>query len=116
MAVAIELTVGGAALHDHGDSVPQRLSRVRWLDSTAGIDDNPPLNREPLSLDAATATATANGKQISIDQVTGLPARVSVAPEQRRGPGGPSSPREVLAAPIQLHAIRSTGERSHDCR
>ena len=37
VAVAIELTVGGAALHDHGDSVPPRLSRVRNAGVKGGV-------------------------------------------------------------------------------
>ena len=115
LALAIELTVAGAPLRDHGDSAPERLSRVRWLDSTVGIDDQQPLRFEPLRLDAATNTASGNGKRVSIDRVTGLPARVAVVPEQRHGPGGPSAPREVLAEPIQLHAIRSSGATVRWC-
>ncbi|MCY2996090.1 MAG: DUF6067 family protein [Planctomycetota bacterium] len=38
--VNVNLTVAGAALHDHGDSDSWRLSRLRWLDSTIGLDDN----------------------------------------------------------------------------
>lgn len=38
--VAIELRVTGDVLNDHGDRDSWRLSRLRWLDSTIGLDDN----------------------------------------------------------------------------
>ncbi len=40
LTVPVELTVGGAPLDDHGDGDSWRLSRLRWLDSTIGLDDN----------------------------------------------------------------------------
>ena len=36
----VTLTVAGRALDDHGDRDSWRLSRLRWLDSTIGLDDN----------------------------------------------------------------------------
>ena len=35
-----KLAVAGAVLDDHGDRDSWRLSRLRWLDSTLGLDDN----------------------------------------------------------------------------
>ena len=38
--INVKLTVAGAVLDDHGDRDSWRLSRLRWLDSTIGLDDN----------------------------------------------------------------------------
>ncbi|MCD6304367.1 MAG: hypothetical protein J7M21_05325, partial [Planctomycetes bacterium] len=38
-AVALEITVSGPVIEDAGDGEPRRLSRLRWLDSTAGSED-----------------------------------------------------------------------------
>jgi len=38
--VNLKLNVGGEALDDHGDRDSWRLSRLRWLDSKIGMDDN----------------------------------------------------------------------------
>jgi len=40
LTVPVELDVVGAPLDDHGDGDSWRLSRLRWLDSTLGLDDN----------------------------------------------------------------------------
>jgi len=38
--IQVTLKVEGPALDDHGDRDSWRLSRLRWLDSTIGLDDN----------------------------------------------------------------------------
>lgn len=38
--VHVNLGIAGPVLEDHGDSDSWRLSRLRWLDSTIGLDDN----------------------------------------------------------------------------
>lgn len=65
--VKLELEVKGEVLSDHGDADAARLARLRWLDSTIGIDDQHvvkpfiPLKREgrrcPDSLDWRWDTA-----------------------------------------------------------
>jgi hypothetical protein len=39
-AIAVRLEVSGPVLDDHGDRDAWRLSRLRWLDSTIGLDDD----------------------------------------------------------------------------
>ncbi len=39
-SVDVKLNVGGDVLPDHGDRDSWRLSRLRWLDSTLGLDDD----------------------------------------------------------------------------
>ena len=42
VALSLVLEVGGAPIAEHGDGDIYSLSRLRWLDSTAGIDDTLP--------------------------------------------------------------------------
>jgi hypothetical protein len=39
-SVNLEIAVAGAVLEDHGDRDSWRLSRLRWLDSTIGLNDD----------------------------------------------------------------------------
>ena len=106
--VEVTLTIDGPALLDHGDSNPQQLSRVRWLDSTVGIDDEPPLGFQPIVLDVKTATARANGKTIVINPNTGFPQQVSVDRVVRPSlpSSAPTAPLQVLNAPLELVVLR----------
>ena len=66
-SVELRLKVLPAELADRGDSAPWRLSRLRWLNSTLGIDNTvvPPFT--PLEwLDRATVRCL--GRDISFDQ------------------------------------------------
>eukprot|EP01052_Picozoa_sp_SAG31_P052895 SAG31_NODE_13289_length_879_cov_1.551282_2_plen_131_part_01 len=90
-AVAIELSVGGAVMDDHGDSEPAKLSRLRWLDSTEGHDDRPSAGFDDLRLSKAGDKAVqliANDKAVVLDTLTGLPASIRVGHQ------------EILAKPI----------------
>jgi hypothetical protein len=40
VAVAVTLDIAGPAVAEHGDGDSWRLSRLRWLDSTIGLDDD----------------------------------------------------------------------------
>ena len=102
--VQIALVIGpGPPLADFGDSNPQQLSRVRWLDSTVGIDHEPTLGFQPLLLNRLTAEIRANGKTITINKQTGLPERIGVDRERRQAAKQqPTDQLEVLAAPLAL--------------
>lgn len=52
--VEVTLSVLPQKLSDRGDSEPWRHSRLRWLDSTLGIDDEPVAPYPPLQVDGAT--------------------------------------------------------------
>jgi hypothetical protein len=40
-AVTVDLNIKNEVLADRGDAEPWRHSRLRWLNSTAGLDDDP---------------------------------------------------------------------------
>ena len=53
------LTVSGARLDDHGDARRWRLSRLRWLDSTAGAEPAVPHPFTSVASTSATAWAAS---------------------------------------------------------
>ncbi|MBI5010869.1 MAG: hypothetical protein HZB98_14735, partial [Bacteroidia bacterium] len=84
--VAMEIKVTDRILTDRGDSEPWRHSRLRWLNSTLGIDDNPTKPYEPIQyLEENTYRLT--NKILKIDQ-SGMPGSIKV------------DDTEVLSAPI----------------
>ena len=50
--VRLSLTVAGDALKDRGDDDPHSFSRLRWLDSTLGLDDEIVAPYTPLEVDS----------------------------------------------------------------
>ena len=52
--VAVSLAIEDAVLKDRGDSELWRMSRIRWLDSTAGLDDTVTAPYTPLVVDGST--------------------------------------------------------------
>ena len=119
VAVDIQLAVGGEPMADHGDADPSKFSRLRWLDSTVAMDDEPTRGFGPLSLDneggrhrMARVGAAAghwiqqvsgNGKLYNIEAITGLPAGIAVL----RANDGVALP--VLGSPISLQVVDSAG-------
>jgi len=55
--IPLLLTVQDSLLDGRGDSEPWRHSRLRWLNSTLGIDDHPVAAYTPLQLRSATTVA-----------------------------------------------------------
>jgi len=91
--VAVSLAIADTVLDDRGDSEPWRHSRLRWLDSTIGSDDEivPPYT----PLQVAGRTVGCLGRQVRF-AATGLP-------ESMR-----SNDRELLAGPMTF--VVDTGE------
>jgi len=83
--IPVELTVGTTVLADSGDSEPWRGSRLRWLDSTLGSDDN--IVAPYTALELKGKTVKCLGRQVTMG-ASGLPASVLA--------GG----NEVLAKPL----------------
>ncbi|MCC6731018.1 MAG: hypothetical protein IT208_16965 [Chthonomonadales bacterium] len=92
--VAVRLTVRPGGLADRGDSELWRYSRLRWLDSTAGIDDEPVAPYTPLRVSRRTVHCLGRSVRFGAD---GLPASIR------------SGSREVLAAPIRMVAKTEAG-------
>lgn len=93
-ALNLTLDVSGPILEDCGDGDLWRLSRLRWLDSTLGLDDEviPPFT----PLEVRGDTTRCLGREVTFDH-TGLPHAIR------------SNGREVLAAPMSLVVETSRG-------
>ncbi|MBN1909322.1 MAG: hypothetical protein JW818_06260 [Pirellulales bacterium] len=96
--VRLCLEVAGDVLEDAGDSEPWRHSRLRWLDSTIGLDDEPVTPYTPLEVEGNTIRCL--GRQITLG-ASGLPKSIQsfFVPEVTRLT---ERGREILAAPIQF--------------
>lgn len=94
LPVAVELQVTGEALTDHGDADLWRLARLRWLNSTIGLDDEvvPPFT--PLQVRGRVIALL--GRRISFGE-SGLPQSIL------------SNGREILAAPMAFVAETDQG-------
>ena len=86
LPVKVELTVQGAVLDDHGDHDAWRLSRLRWLDSTIGFDDD--------KVTEPYVPLVRHGNSIK------LLGQREVADTKRDGPAGRKSSRSSLPATL----------------
>ena len=118
--VSIRLTVTGEPVLDHGDAEPKKLSRLRWLDSTAGSE--PTLTAPFIPVQAKKRTVRVLGRELTLGE-DGLPAQIisHFSPANTRIE---QIGREVLGAPMafvvetraghvawrnRLTSLRSTG-------
>jgi len=83
----VALTVHPERLADRGDSEPWRHSRLRWLDSTVGIDDEVVAPYTPLEVSQRTVRCLGREVRFGDD---GLPASIRVGAQ------------EILARPMQF--------------
>ncbi|MEV6110203.1 glycoside hydrolase domain-containing protein [Streptomyces sp. NPDC051940] len=98
----VRLTVGEDRAEDHGAGEPRRLSRLMWLDSTLGHDDEvvPPFL--PVTVEETDGGPRLGilGRAVHLGP-DGLPHRlVSTFTPAVTGADGP--PNELLAAPLHL--------------
>ena len=84
----VRLTIVAESLADRGDAAPERLSRLRWLDSTIGLE--PEVTRPYTPLVVAGATTRCLGRAVTWG-AGGLPASITTS-------GG----GELLAAPVRF--------------
>lgn len=94
--IALRLEVADTALADAGDRELWRHSRLRWLDSTLGLDDEPfppypPIRREGPTVRVLGRSATFGD--------SGLPASLTSS-FSRSVDRSDAAPVELLAAPI----------------
>lgn len=92
--IPLEIRVTKEVLADKGDNDLWRHARLRWLNSTIGMDDNPVKPYTAMQLDGRTITAT--DKTLQVDG-NGLPASIRV------------NDREVLAAPFRFVVTTDRG-------
>ena len=92
--IKVVLHVDDQILADRGDSEEWRHSRLRWLNSTLGIDDLPVTPYGEMKISGNTINAT--GKSFVIDN-NGLPKAIGI------------NNRQVLAKPISFEVVTPTG-------
>lgn len=92
----IEISVNSQTLADRGDSETWRHSRLRWLNSTAGIDEQPVLPYQPIQA-LNNGGIELTGKEVLFAS-NGLPSSIRVYGE------------EVLAAPVTFSILTQAGE------
>lgn len=93
--VTLALTVAPERLPDHGDSQPERLSRLRWLDSTLALDDEVTAPYTPVTL--AGQTAGCLGRTLTFGE-SGLPTALT------------ANGQAILAAPVRFVVTTAAGE------
>ena len=94
-SIPIELTVSGEVLSDHGVSDSWRLSRLAWLNSTVGIDPEPPRGFAPVNWTGERAVIT--GRKVDFGPLL-LPERIQAGDQ------------EILAEPFTFRIFTKTGE------
>lgn len=85
--IKLQLSIADSTLPDRGDGETWRHSRLRWLNSTLGINDNPTLRYK--ALQATGNRIEATGKSVLLDSY-GLPAQINI------------TDKSILAAPVQF--------------
>jgi hypothetical protein len=86
--IKVSLKIDDKIIVDHGDNDLWRLSRLRWLDSTIGIDDEITAPYTPLKINDKTVECL--GRTIKFAD-NGLPKSIK------------SGSREILAEPININ-------------
>ncbi len=74
--IEIELKIKNEILADRGDSEPWRHSRLRWLNSTLGIDDEPTYPYQPIQF-VGDNTYDFSGKKLRMAS-TGMPESINI--------------------------------------
>lgn len=98
--VQVSLNVSENVIANHGDNEPWRHSRLRWLNSQIGFDDEVIAPYTPLVIKDKTISCL--GREIKLSDL-GLPEHItSYFKETMTGIG--TNGRSVLAAPMELAA------------
>ncbi len=106
--VTLSLAVSDQVIEDAGDGDLWRLARLRWLDSTIGLDDEPTAPYTPLAVDGGTVACL--GRRVQFGD-TGLPDSIrSAFTKAGRIDNGKDEGREILAGPIALAVATRGGE------
>ena len=98
--VAVSLEVSDNVIANHGDNEPWRHSRLRWLNSRIGFDDEVVAPYTPLVMKGKSISCL--GREVSLSSL-GLPETItSYFKETLTGIG--TDGRPILAAPMELAA------------
>jgi hypothetical protein len=103
--VEVVLNVTGKPLSDHGDSVAANLSRLRWLDSTAGAEQT--VTKPFLPVQVSGSKVKVLGRQLTLGS-DGLPSQIESAFNGSNTKLGKPTP--LLAAPMRLAVEMASGQ------
>lgn len=92
----VEICVSGKLLADKGDGELWRLARLRWLNSSAGIDNHPVAPFKAMTVSGRKVQAT--DKSLTVDG-NGLPSSVVI------------NGKEILQNPLRFVVVTDNGER-----
>lgn len=92
--VKVTIYVGDDILVDKGDGEAWRHSRLRWLNSTIGLNDSPVTPYSDMK--ASGNSIAASGKTLVVNK-NGLPKSIKI------------NNRQVLAKPISFEVVTATG-------
>ncbi len=98
--VKVQLTVSENVIANHGDNEPWRHSRLRWLNSQIGFDDEVIAPYTPVQLDGKQLSILGRDIQLSSE---GLPASITSYFEETLTNIGTEG-RALLASPMTLAA------------
>lgn len=98
--VALQISLQDEVLPESGDHDLWRQARLRWLDSTIGLDDEVFEPYTPVAWEPGSATVSVLGRSLQV-AAGGLPAsiRSTFTPSVD---GTDATPREILAGPMRL--------------
>ncbi|MBP6715674.1 MAG: hypothetical protein KA205_02355 [Acidobacteria bacterium] len=104
--VAVRLTVDVAAAINHGYDEPELMSRLAWLNSTAGTDPNFIIRPfTPVAIGAGGRTVSVIGRRVELG-ASGLPGRIlSTFTPDATAVTGAATP--VIAQPMALSIMRN---------
>jgi hypothetical protein len=104
-SIEVELHVAGSTIEAGGDNVPERLSRLRWLNSTLAQDDS--LIKPFTPVTRTHDLLSILGRSVKIG-ASGLPTDIwsSFTPEVTRTDG---PLRNMLNAPVSLDIVDTAG-------
>ncbi len=104
--VNVSLDVSSNVIANHGDNEPWRQSRLRWLNSTIGFDDEIVVPYTPIKLKDKTLSIL--GRDIQLAE-SGFPASITSYFKETMTAIGKEG-RALLAAPMELVADGGTWE------
>ena len=104
--VKVILEVSDNVIPNHGDDEPWRHSRLRWLNSRIGFDDEVIAPYTPLTMNGRTIGCL--GREVELSPL-GLPASITSYFKETMTGTGPDG-RPVLASPMEFAADGGTWE------
>ena len=93
--IAVRIKVKAKTIEDHGDAETWRHSRLRWLNSTIALDNEPTRDFNEMTLEGKTVGAT--GREVRLGE-NGLPESITI-----NGKG-------IIASPVKFVVSTAKGD------